>query len=74
MPAGGPHILRLLSESASKSTPLFDVQNYLAKILAGVERADKELKGTLEVELLGVSPGRLPGKAASSTCRLQNRV
>lgn len=62
MPAGGPHILRLVSESASNSTPLFDVQNHVAEVLAGVERANKELKGNLEVELIGLVPDDYPEK------------
>jgi len=62
MPAGGPHILRILSEGTTDPIPNFDVKNHIVEILAGVGRANSELNGSLEVEAVELVPDDYPNK------------
>lgn len=62
MPADGPHILRVLSEKTVDPVPKFDVKNHVEEILAGVERANSELNGNLQVEAIEVVPHDYPSK------------
>jgi hypothetical protein len=60
MPTGGPRIVRLLSERTTDPLPKFDVKNHITEILAGVERANGELNGSLEVEAVELVPDDYP--------------
>lgn len=62
MPVDGPHILRMLSEKMTDPIPKLDVKNHVAEILAGVGRANSELKGNLEVEAVELIPDDCPSK------------
>lgn len=62
MPSDGPKIIRMLSEKSIDPVAKFDVKNHLAEILAGVERANSEHNGNLEVEAVEIVPDDYPSK------------
>jgi hypothetical protein len=62
MPLDGPIVLRTLSEDKIDPVPKFDVKNHVAEIMAGVERANRELGGILEVEVIELIPDDYPSK------------
>lgn len=42
--------------------PKFDVKNHVEEILAGVQRANSEFNGALEVEAIEIVPDDYPSK------------
>ena len=58
-PAGGP-ALRILAGVNQDGAPQFDLENHVAEILEGVDAANREQGGSLQVETVEVVPDDYP--------------
>lgn len=57
-PDSGPAVQRL--PRGDDATIKFDLQSYVAEVLAGVDAANKEFSGALEVEAIQIVPDDYP--------------
>lgn len=62
-PVGGPKVVRLLPIGKDEATVSFDLNNHIAEIISGVQKANQELGGDLEVEVIEVVPDDYPRKS-----------
>ena len=60
-PERGPYITRLV-KNETESAILFDLENHIKEILSGIEAANIECGGTLQVEEIQVAPDDDPKK------------
>jgi hypothetical protein len=61
-PPQGPIVIRLVAMGKDDATIKFDLESHVAEVLAGVARANSELGGKLQVEVIEVVPDDYPGK------------
>lgn len=59
-PDGGPLVIRILTPKMVNPEPKFDVENYVAEVIAGVAQANAEFDGYLEVEAVELVPDDYP--------------
>lgn len=61
-PESGPHVIRLLSRNKTASAISFDLENHIREILSGVDAANNEWGGALQVEEIQAVPDDYPKK------------
>jgi hypothetical protein len=61
-PESGPHVIRLLGSNETESAISFDLENHIKEILSGVDAANTECGGALQVEEIQVVPDDYPKK------------
>lgn len=59
-PDGGPLVIRILPPKMTDRVAKFDVENHVAKVLAGVAQANSEFNGILQVEAIELIPDDYP--------------
>jgi hypothetical protein len=61
-PADGPRVVRMLAGVKTDSSVSFDLENHINEILRGVEAANAECGGSLQVEEIQIVPDDYPKK------------
>jgi hypothetical protein len=61
-PTSGPRVVRVLAEGKQDAVPRFDVEKHVREIVAGVDMANREQGGSLQVAMVEVVPDDSPSE------------